>query len=254
MFTIIRISALTDNYIWLLNNGTSAVVVDPGSASEVLDTLKRENLTLGAILITHHHQDHQGGISELLEHYPADVYGPAIESITALSQPLRGGETIHLKAINAQFQVIAVPGHTAGHLAFYGHNSLFCGDTLFGAGCGRVFEGTYDQMHDSLMRLSLLPEQTDIYCAHEYTEANLRFARLVEPGNSRLQARVNETALARSKAFSTLPSTLEIEKASNPFLRCNQPEVIRSAQSQDQNALEPASVFRVLREWKNRFQ
>lgn len=258
MFDVIRIPAFKDNYIWLLRKGASAVVVDPGDARPVLEVLEREGLTLSAILITHHHADHQGGVARLLEHHPVEVFGPEMESITALTRPLRGGETIALDAIDESFRVIAVPGHTLGHLAYYGSGCLFCGDTLFTGGCGRLFEGTPDQMHESLARLASLPDETRVYCAHEYTENNLRFALAVESGNRRLRDRVNDVAVARAKGQATVPSSLALEKATNPFLRCNEPEVITSARSRA-SALDKAfsggaaEVFALLREWRNAF-
>ena len=253
MFDIIRIPAFKDNYIWLLRKGASAVVVDPGDASPVLEVLEGEGLTLSAILITHHHADHQGGVAGLLAHFPAEVFGPAAESITALAWPLRGGETIGLPALGVQFEVIAVPGHTRGHLAYYGAGCLFCGDTLFGAGCGRLFEGTPAQMFDSLTRLAALPEQTAVYCAHEYTQANLRFALAADPGNRLLQQRADDVALARAKGWATVPSTLALEAATNPFLRCSEPALIASAQGRAAPANDPLEVFTALREWKNVF-
>lgn len=258
MFDVIRIPAFKDNYIWLLRKGASAVVVDPGDARPVLEVLERESLTLTAILITHHHADHQGGVVRLLEHHPVEVFAPEMESITALTRPLRGGETIALDAIGEAFRVIAVPGHTLGHLAYYGSGCLFCGDTLFTGGCGRLFEGTPDQMHESLLRLAVLPDETRVYCAHEYTETNLRFALAVEPGNRRLRDRVNEVAVARAKALATVPSTLALEKATNPFLRCSEPDVITTARSRA-STLDRAfsggasEVFALLREWRNAF-
>jgi hydroxyacylglutathione hydrolase len=253
MFDVIRIPAFKDNYIWLLRKGASAAVVDPGDARPVLEVLEREGLTLASILVTHHHKDHQGGVLELLTHFPAEVFGPATESITGMTRPLCGGETIFLDSLGVRFKVTAVPGHTLGHLAYYGSECLFCGDTLFTAGCGRLFEGSPAQMHDSLTRLKSLPEQTGVYCAHEYTEANLRFALAVEPGNRRLRQRVNEVAVARAKGWATVPSSIEIEKATNPFLRCSEPEIVASAQSRVPNVLGPVEVFSVLREWKNNF-
>ena len=253
MFDVIRIPAFKDNYIWLLRKGASAVVVDPGEALPVLEVLEREGLSLTNILITHHHADHQGGVAQLLEHFPAEVCGPASEFITGMTRPLRGGESINLDSVGADFKVIAVPGHTLGHLAYYGSGVLFCGDTLFAGGCGRVFEGTLAQMHDSLMRLAALPDLTNIYCAHEYTEANLRFALAVEPGNRLLQRRVNEVSVARAKGCATVPSTIAVEKATNPFLRCSERELIASAQSRVAQVNEAAEVFAVLRDWKNSF-
>ena len=253
MFDVIRIPAFKDNYIWLLRKGASALVVDPGDACPVLEVLAREGLTLESILVTHHHADHQGGVASLLSHFPARVFGPASESITALTQPLHGGEMVRLESLGVEFQIIAVPGHTLGHIAYYGSGSLFCGDTLFGAGCGRLFEGSPAQMYDSLARLAALPDLTAVYCAHEYTEANLRFALAVEPGNSDLRKRVDEVTVARARGWATVPSTIALEKATNPFLRCSEPEIVASVQrrvAQAKNALE---VFTVLREWKNGF-
>lgn len=253
MFEVIRIPAFKDNYIWLLRKGRSAVVVDPGDASPVLEVLEREGLVLTAILITHHHADHQGGIAALLSQYPADVFGPAAESITARTDPQSGGETIRLDSIEADFNVLSVPGHTLGHLAYYGHGCLFCGDTLFGAGCGRLFEGSPAQMHESLMRLAALPGETAVYCAHEYTETNLRFARMVEPGNRNLRRRMDEVAIIRAEGMATIPTTIELEKATNPFLRCLVPEVISSIRSRGEDASDSLAVFTALRKWRNSF-
>ena len=258
MFDVIRIPAFKDNYIWLLRKGASAVVVDPGDARPVLDLFEREGLTLTSILITHHHADHQGGVARLLENYAAPVFGPAAESITAITRPLFGGETIRLESLDLELQVLAVPGHTLGHLAYFGSGCLFCGDTLFTGGCGRLFEGTPAQMHDSLTRLAALPEQTAVFCAHEYTETNLRFALAVEPRNRRLRERVDEVAVARAKGWATVPSTLALERATNPFLRCQEAEVVATAKSRaalNNQAFsgDPLAVFSVLREWRNSF-
>ena len=254
MFEVIRIPAFKDNYIWLLRKGASALVVDPGEAAGVLAVLARGRLALAGILVTHHHHDHQGGVAGLLASYPAaEVFGPAVESITGLNRPLRGGETICPAHFGVDFEVLAVPGHTLGHLAYYCADSLFCGDTLFGAGCGRLFEGTPAQMFDSLARLAALPDQTAVYCAHEYTELNLRFALTIEPGNPRLQQRADEVAAARAQGLATVPSTLELEKATNPFLRCSVPEVAASALGSDGWADDPLAVFTALRERRNGF-
>jgi len=253
MFDVIRIPAFKDNYIWLLRKGASAAVVDPGDARPVLEVLDREGLSLTTILVTHHHADHQGGVKSLLAHYPAEVFAPAAESIAGVTQPVRGGETICAAFCDDEFQVIAVPGHTLGHVAYYGAGCLFCGDTLFAGGCGRLFEGSAAQLFDSLSRLASLPDQTAVYCAHEYTEANLRFALAVEPGNRCLQSRVNEVAVARAKGWSTVPSTIAIEKATNPFLRCAEPEVAASARRRVSDAGDALAVFAALREWKNGF-
>ena len=253
MFDIIRIPAFKDNYIWLLRKGAAAVVVDPGDAGPVLEVLDREGLALTAIVITHHHADHQGGVAGLLARYPAAVLGPQVESITGLSRPLRGGETIDLPGLGVAFEVIAVPGHTLGHLAYHGAGALFCGDTLFGAGCGRVFEGTMAQMLASLERLAALPGDTAVYCAHEYTEANLRFALAADPGNRLLRQRASEVVALRAAGGATVPSTLAQEKATNPFLRCGDPALVASAQRRVAQATSPLEVFTALREWKNGF-
>ncbi|MBK1679174.1 hydroxyacylglutathione hydrolase [Rhodocyclus tenuis] len=261
----IAIPAFADNYIWLLRQGSSALVVDPGDAAPVLAFLRREGLRLAAILVTHHHADHQGGIAGLLAASreagvePA-VFGPAAESITALSEPLRGGETIRSEAMGIDFRVLAVPGHTRGHLAYYRPGQLFCGDTLFGAGCGRLFEGTASQMAASLATLAALPDATGVYCAHEYTAANLRFAAVVEPGNACVQERIAEVTALRAAGQASVPSSLALEKASNPFLRCGEPEVIDSVLrwcAQSATPLperdDPVAVFAALRAWKNVF-
>ena len=253
MFDIIRIPAFKDNYIWLLRKGAAAVVVDPGDSAPVLDVLDRQGLALTAILITHHHADHQGGVAGLLARYPAVVFGPADESITGLSRPLLGGETIKLPELGVEFAVIAVPGHTLGHLAYHGAGCLFCGDTLFTAGCGRVFEGTMAQMLASLERLAALPDETSVYCAHEYTQANLLFALAADPGNCLLQQRASEVAAARAKGEATVPSTLTQEKATNPFLRCRDPALVAAAQGRGAAENDPLAVFTALREWKNVF-
>ncbi|MBL8396108.1 MAG: hydroxyacylglutathione hydrolase [Candidatus Accumulibacter sp.] len=253
MFDVIRIPAFKDNYIWLLRKGAAAAVVDPGDAGPVLEVLEREALSLTSILVTHHHADHQGGVCGLLAHYPAEVYGPAAESITGITKPLCGGEIIRIPACDIEFQVIAVPGHTLGHIAYYGSGSLFCGDTLFAGGCGRLFEGTAAQMADSLARLAALPDATAVYCAHEYTQANLRFALAVEPGNLLLRRRAEEVAAARGEGRATVPSTIGVEKASNPFLRCAQPEVANSVRRRVADVGDALAVFTALREWKNSF-
>ncbi len=253
MFDVVRIPAFKDNYIWLLRKGRAVLVVDPGDAAPVLEVLEREQLALEAILVTHHHQDHQGGIAALLDYSRVDVFGPAGESITGLSRPLSGGESVQFSSLGTVFEVIPVPGHTSGHLAYLAANHLFCGDALFTGGCGRVFEGTPAQMFDSLSRLAALPDETLIFCAHEYTESNLRFALAVEPDNQRLRDRVADVAMSRSGGLATVPSTLAIEKATNPFLRCTEPAVRAAAKRQGALSDEPVEVFAALRAWKNSF-
>ncbi len=253
MFDVIRIPAFKDNYIWLLRKGAAAAVIDPGDARPVLEVLERERLTLSAILVTHHHADHQGGVGRLLAHYSADVFGPAAESITGRTTPVRGGDMVRIPFCDIEFRVLDVPGHTLGHVAYYGAGCLFCGDTLFGAGCGRLFEGTATQMADSLARLAALPDQTAVYCAHEYTQANLRFALAVEPGNRCLRSRAEAVSLARGEGLPTIPSTIALEKASNPFLRCGEPEVVASARRRVPEAKDSVAVFAALRAWKDGF-
>lgn len=247
-----RLAALRDNYIWLLDDGQSALVVDPGEAAPVLAALTARRLRLAAILITHHHADHQGGVADLLAAWPqAQVYAPEQENIPGCTHPLRGGERLEL--LGGEFSVLAVPGHTLGHLAYYHGAALFCGDTLFGAGCGRLFEGTPAQMADSLARIAALPEATLIYCAHEYTEANLRFAAAVEPDNPEVAERCRRVAGLRAAAEASVPSTLAEEKATNPFLRCRQPAVLAAAQGQGAIDTDPVAVFAALRAWRNNF-
>ncbi|NOT17582.1 MAG: hydroxyacylglutathione hydrolase [Sulfuriferula sp.] len=219
------IPAFQDNYIWAIHDDRHAAVVDPGDAVAVLDFLQQHQLTLTAILITHHHHDHVGGIAALLAHGAVPVYGPALEPIPHLSHPLREGQHIHLEALDADFQILDLPGHTLGHIAYYGINSAFCGDTLFGCGCGRLFEGTAAQMLNSLSKLARLPAATAVYCAHEYTLSNITFALTLEPDNLALQQRHTRDSDLRAHQQPTLPSTIAIELASNPFLRCHLPKL-----------------------------
>jgi len=254
MLNVIPIKAFQDNYIWVIRNGRIAAVVDPGDAAPVLEYLRRERLQLTAILNTHHHPDHVGGNAELLAHYPVPVFGPSRENIATVTRPLNEGDTVDLPELAARFAVLDVPGHTAGHIAYYGANSLFCGDTLFGCGCGRLFEGSAAQLYASLQKLAKLPGGTAVYCAHEYTLANIAFARAVDPDNPELQEREARDQAARVRGLPTLPSTLTLESATNPFLRCDEPAVMAAASAVAEKALsEPAQVFAVLREWKNRF-
>jgi hydroxyacylglutathione hydrolase len=251
MFEVSFIPAFKDNYIWLLQRDRRAVVVDPGDAAPVIARLEDDGLALEAILITHHHADHQGGVSELIRRYPVPVFAPAAESITGCSHPLFGGETITV--LGFPVRVMAVPGHTAGHIAYVAGDRLFCGDTLFGAGCGRLFEGTPAQMAASLDSLAALPPTTQVHCAHEYTEANLRFALAVEPGNAAIHDRVRRVAALRAAAQSSVPSTVAEELASNPFLRCREPAVIAAARREGAADDSPVAVFAAIRAWRNRF-
>ena len=258
---IIPLRALKDNYIWVIRDHCHAAVVDPGEAAPVLDYLRRENLKLIAILNTHHHNDHVGGNAALLREFSVPVYGPAKESVSTVTRPLKECAEkeneegiVYLAEFSLSLRVLDIPGHTAGHIAYYGANMLFCGDTLFACGCGRLFEGTAQQMVQSLEKLSDLPNGTLVYCGHEYTLDNIRFARVVEPGNEALIEREKTVEHLRRQNAPTLPSTIELEKATNPFLRCGQPEIIRNASKHAGRELsDPVSVFAALREWKNSF-
>ncbi|MFZ2267349.1 MAG: hydroxyacylglutathione hydrolase [Azonexus sp.] len=251
MFSISFIPAFKDNYIWLLTRGQRAVVVDPGDAAPVMARLEAEGLTLEGILITHHHADHQGGVAALVERWQPTVFAPASESITGSNHPLSGGECLEI--LGEPVRVLAVPGHTLGHLAYYAKGALFCGDTLFGAGCGRLFEGTPAQMAASLGSIAALPDATLIYCAHEYTEANLRFAQAVEPDNPAISARVAKVAALRAAGQSSVPSTLAEEKATNPFLRSGEPAVIAAGLQHGAADASAVAIFAAIRGWRNSF-
>lgn len=254
---LIALPAFTDNYIWMLHDGTDAVVVDPGEAAPVLSALDERHLTLAAILVTHHHGDHVGGVDALRSRLTGPVYGPKRERIPEPFVALADGDSIDL--LGLRFEVIEVPGHTAGHIAFFhagrdGAPLLFCGDTLFSGGCGRLFEGTADQMHASLERLSSLPGETRVCCAHEYTLSNLKFARAVEPGNAELARYGAQCESLRAAGRPTLPSTIAVERAINPFLRCAEAEVYAAARAQGARSAEGPEVFAALRRWKNEFR
>jgi hydroxyacylglutathione hydrolase len=252
--SVFSVPAFQDNYIWLIRRtGTPyAAIVDPGDARPVLHVLKRLALTPTAILVTHHHGDHVGGISALRQHLSIPVYGPAGENIPHLDHPLQEGQELTLQGLDVGLRVLLVPGHTLGHIAYLGDGCLFCGDTLFTGGCGRLFEGTPQQMHASLTRLAALPEETRVYCAHEYTLANLRFAKLVEPDNRDLLARMAAVEDMRAKDQATVPSDLGLEKRTNPFLRCDVPPVVGAAERFAGRRLRPGEeVFAVIRHWKD---
>ncbi|WMC11412.1 hydroxyacylglutathione hydrolase [Oceanimonas pelagia] len=253
---VISLRAFNDNYIWLIGNGRQAAVIDPGDAAPVSAALAERNLELVAILITHHHQDHTGGVRELLAAWPeASLYAPAGERLPAPgATALADGDSVALPGLALELQVLSVPGHTLGHIAYYGNGMLFCGDTLFSGGCGRLFEGTPEQMHHSLGRLAALPDDTRVYCAHEYTQANLAFCHAVEPDNPALLNYMKEVAKLRQQDVPTLPSSIGREKAVNVFLRTAEPAVRATAQLQAMEELnEDCQVFAALRRWKDHF-
>jgi hydroxyacylglutathione hydrolase len=255
--TLHPLPAFADNYIWILHNGSEALVVDPGDAQPVIEALARNSLTLHSILVTHHHHDHTGGVAQLREATGAMVYGPAFETIPEPVTRVSEGDTV-LGPSGITFRVVEVPGHTAGHIAYYAEPLgeaplLFCGDTLFSAGCGRLFEGTPAQMLDSLGKLAALPGNTRVCCTHEYTLNNLRFALAVEPGNQSLQEYDNRCRSLRAQGLPTLPSTMELELRINPFLRSHLTSVSDRVKAQDPEGVSERGVFAALREWKNNF-
>lgn len=257
MLRVTAIRAFADNYIWLIHSPHAArqvLVVDPGAAAPVLRVLDAEQLQLAGILLTHHHPDHVGGVMELAERHPTPIFGPATERLPGQPQPLREGDRVQLDALGLSFEVLDVPGHTAGHIAYVGHGALFCGDTLFSAGCGRLFEGTAEQMSASLAKLAALPPQTLVYCAHEYTVSNLRFALAVEPHNQEAAAYLDECLARRARDEATVPSTMRRERNVNPFLRCDLETVKQAAAAHTGRGLNQLEVFAAIRKWKDGFK
>lgn len=260
--SVLAVPAFNDNYLWLIHDGKQAAVVDPGDAKPILAALAQHGLTLCAILLTHHHADHTGGVPELLQHFAVPVFGPRNEAITAITEPLAENDVAIVAELGLQLTVIDVPGHTKGHIAYVrqrgeanGAPWLFSGDTLFAGGCGRLFEGTPGQMADSLGKLAALPDDTLVYCAHEYTLSNLRFASAVEPGNLALQERVAADTEKRQQGLPTVPSTVGLEKATNPFLRYREAAILTSLKVAGKlgNDASPVEAFAALRMWKNNF-
>lgn len=254
---LLALPAFTDNYIWMLHNGSQAVVVDPGDAAPVVDALDRLHLQLAGILVTHHHADHVGGVDALRPRLQGPVYGPARERIPTPFVPLQDGDQVTVLGLS--LRVLDVPGHTAGHIAYLQTGAdkaplLFCGDTLFSAGCGRLFEGTPAQMLASLSALAALPADTQVCCTHEYTLSNLRFAAAVEPDNAAVAAHVERCNGLRAARHPTLPSTMALELQINPFLRTRAATVVAAAQAQGAVSTDPVDVLAALREWKNRFR
>ncbi|HEY0941059.1 MAG TPA: hydroxyacylglutathione hydrolase [Steroidobacter sp.] len=258
MLQVTPVRAFTDNYIWLIHSPADTarvVAVDPGDARPVERTLAERNLTLAGILITHHHADHVGGVADLLRNRSIPIYGPANESIPGNPTRLREGDRASLPDLDLEFQVLDVPGHTAGHIAYVGHGAVFCGDTLFSAGCGRLFEGTAEQMHASLSKLATLPAETLVYCAHEYTLSNLKFGRAVEPNNQATARYQAECLELRARDQATIPTNIRRERNVNPFLRCDDQSVKQAAEAHAGRRLQSEpEVFAVIRQWKDGFR
>ena len=254
MFNIKPIKALTDNYIWLVTTNEGSIVIDPGESKQIIDLIKSNEIDLVGILVTHHHYDHTNGIEEILKYKKVEVYGPK-NNVNSITKRVRQNDVFNL--IGLKFEVIETPGHTLDHLAFYcfkdGKSILFCGDTLFSGGCGRVFEGTYSQMYKSLKKLSKLPEDTQIFCGHEYTSSNLHFACAVEPNNQFIK-KYNEEIIEKTKnGVPSLPSSLKIEQMINPFIRCNEENLIDNINKKFGEVSSEIEIFSTLRKWKDDF-
>ncbi|QEP43420.1 hydroxyacylglutathione hydrolase [Ectothiorhodospiraceae bacterium BW-2] len=254
MVSVTAVNAFDDNYIWVLSVKEEGAValVDPGDATPVIELLQRRHWQPCAILITHHHYDHTGGIDDLVSRYSVPVYGPAKEQICNLTHSMREGDVATVPKMGLSLSVIDTPGHTRGHICYHTDGALFCGDTLFTGGCGRIFEGSAPQLYHSLEKLRALPDTTRVYCAHEYTADNLRFAIVAEPDNESLQQRIDTVAKQRQRGEATVPATLAEERATNPFLRCHLPQLKAAAESFCGHELPtPAEVFATVRRWKD---
>jgi hydroxyacylglutathione hydrolase len=257
MLQITEVRAFADNYIWLVHaprDPQRVVAVDPGEAAPVERALADRGLELAGILMTHHHADHVGAVSELLRSRAVPAFGPAAEIVPGDPAKLREGDVASFAALGLNFRVLDIPGHTAGHIAYVGHDAVFCGDTLFSAGCGRLFEGTPEQMTVSLAKLAALPEDTLVYCGHEYTVANLKFSLAVEPENSEAAAHLAHCQVLRSRDEATVPSNIRRERNVNPFLRCHRQTVKQAAERRAGRRLNPTEVFAVIRQWKDGFK
>jgi len=248
------IPAFDDNYLWLVHDGSHAIIVDPGDPVPVVAALQRLNLQLHAILLTHHHNDHIGGVSELCAQFDVEVFAPADERIPFATRRVGGGDSVDLAAPSLRLRVLDLPGHTRSHIGYYGSGLLLCGDTLFSAGCGRLFEGTPAQMLASLDTLAALPPETSVCCAHEYTWSNCAYAVTVEPANTRLRARVDEVRTLRAQGLPSVPSTIALERATNPFLRADEPDVIAWGERHGIAAGARVERFAALRRGKDQFR
>ncbi|AJC50466.1 hydroxyacylglutathione hydrolase [Coxiella endosymbiont of Amblyomma americanum] len=256
---VFSIPALCDNHVWIVVclKKRNAIVIDPGEAKPVLDTFEKSNLTLTAILLTHYHWDHINGISGLLERYPVPVYGPSENLIPLCSHPLQDRDYLTLPSLGITFNILTIPGHTVEHIAYYCKRQwVFTGDTLFTGGCGRIFTGTPYQLYQSLCRLAALPSNTQVYCGHEYTKKNLEFAQIVDPNNLNLKKRVMEIKKKINNNSYILPSTLQLEINTNPFLRCDKKDIKKSLGKYYGCSFlfsDTIAVFSALRQWKNEF-
>jgi hydroxyacylglutathione hydrolase len=254
MINVWPIQVLGDNYVWVLQTPHSHTValVDPGDGERVLAELRSRGLRPVAVLITHHHADHTGGLGVLVDHFRTPVYGPSRERIRWVDHPVEGGRSLRLETLDLDLEVLDVPGHTAAHLAYRAPDAVFVGDVLFAGGCGRIFEGTPAEMYSSLRRLAGLAPSTAVYCAHEYTVSNLRFAREVEPANSDLEIRLDRALAQRRRGEPTVPSTIDLELRTNPFLRCGEPTVIEAAGRYAGRPMgDEVEVFATIRAWKD---
>ncbi|GAB3393081.1 hydroxyacylglutathione hydrolase [Massilia agri] len=257
--SVLTVPAFNDNYLWLIHDGVNAAVVDPGDAGPVREALHAHGLALTCILLTHHHADHIGGVASLLAEWKVPVHGPRNDGIQCVTHALVEGDQVTVDGLDLELDVLEVPGHTLGHIAYVrrtaGAHWLFCGDTLFGGGCGRLFEGTPQQMADSLAKLAALPDDTLVYCAHEYTVSNLKFAQAVEPDNQGLAFRMRDASKKRGTRLPTVPSTIGLENGTNPFLRYTEPGIVRSLVEAGRlkEGAAPVEAFAALREWKNVF-
>ena len=249
---ITPIKAFNDNYMWCLQNGKHAIVVDPGDPDPVISHLSKEKLKLGAVLITHHHPDHVGGNKKLVEKYGVPIYGPKMESIPEITHKLQEGDEVSILGIEKNFTVIELPGHTLGHIGYYGNGIIFCGDTLFSCGCGRLFEGTAKQMYESLQKIYQLPSNTLVCCGHEYTQANVEFARHLDPTNKRLIEVQKRVRQLRGDNLPTVPVTLKQEKETNPFLRTFEKDIVENIKKEGRlQGNKPYQIFSSMRQWKD---